>query len=367
MKGRFIFFSILIGTIISFVGSEIIVRLFARKLPDTQWEKSMFCRNTRMNYRFMKPGVSGYQTSIAFPTGIRIKANVHGYRDTEWSEKKNSGKKPILLLGDSFGWGWGCHQDSTIARFFEAELPTHVVYNLCIPGDNLFKQHLRYRYHVDQTGADHVIILNYINDFFDISDQQRKMNETSVQQLYSQDNETLIECDSKSDQRLLEVLNRSYLFRFVNSARNNFRFSPQREKGRLLLDSLFRKGFSPDVELMSDTTSFTEIRSFYRGILQDMSKHHKVTVVHIPPDYQVDEERRLHIERLFPGKNIHPEMINSLLQEVVSGIPNVSLLDFTEEMKQENQKTPLYIELDGHLNERGQRFLGRAIAAHLAG
>lgn len=366
MKLKLVLVSLLIGILFALIFSEIIVRVFARSLPDTNWERALFCRNSRLNYRFMKPGVSGYQTSFAFPSGVWVQANAHGYRDIEWVEKKKSGKRPILLLGDSFGWGWGCHQDSTIPRFIEAQRPDRVVYNLCIPGDNLFRHHLRYRFHVDQTGAEHVVILNYINDFFGILDQQRQMKEARAKNLYALGQGAVIDCDTRADARLTDLFNHSHLFRFVNRARNQFRFSTQRESGRKLLDSLFRIGFSPDVDLMTDTTYYAEIRTFYREILGEITAQHPVTIVHIPPDYQVDAEKRQEIERLFPGKVIRPELINSLLRDVVSGMPNVTLLDVTEAMRAENEKTPLYIKLDGHLNERGQRFIGESIAGHLS-
>lgn len=366
MKAKFVIGSIIVGILFALVFSEIIIRLFAHRLPDSNWERALFCRNARLNYRFMKPGVSGYQSSFAFPAGVKVEANAHGYRDIEWAEKQKTGKKPVLLLGDSFGWGWGCHQDSTIARFIEAQRQDRVVYNLCIPGDNLFRIHLRYRYHADQIGAQHVVIMNYINDFFDILDQQRQMRDARAKNLYAQNRGALIECDTRADAKLTDVLNHSHLFRYVNRTRNSFRFSTRREKGRKLLDSLFRIGFAPDVDLMTDTTYYGEIRTFYREILREISAQRQVTVVHIPPDYQVDAERRREIERLFPGKVIRPELINGLLRDAVSGLPNVSLLDVTDAMRKENERGGLYIKLDGHLNERGQRFIGESIAGHLS-
>lgn len=354
------------GILIALIISEIIVRLFARNLPDTNWERALFCRNDRLNYRFMKPGVSGFQTSFTFPLGVWVKANANGYRDSEWSEKARSGKKPILLLGDSFGWGWGCHQDSMLSRVIETKRTDHVVYNLCIPGDNLFRQHLRYSYHVDQIGAEHVVIMNYINDFFDILGQKRQMNEARAKRLYAKDDRALIQCDIRESAKLRDFLNHSHLFKFVNQTRNSFRLSNRSEKGRKLLDSLYRIGLSSDVELMKDTTNFAVIRSYYREILLDISRHHKVTIVYVPPSYQVDAESRREIERLFPGSDLRPELINEMLRNVVSGIPNVALLDATEEMRKENERRPLYITWDGHLNEHGHRFLGERMAAHLA-
>lgn len=312
----------------------------------------------------MKPGISGYQTSFAFPKGVLVKANTNGYRDEEWPEKKLSGKKALLLLGDSFGWGWGCDQDSMMSRRIE-DKSNYAVYNLCVPGDNLFRHYVRYRNHINQIDAEQVVILNYINDFFDISRQKRLLNAARENDIFSVDQTASIQCDNEPSTKMIDILNYSYLFKFVNGIRNSNRFSLSNERGRKLLDSLFKIGFSPDIEFLTDTSSFPDIRSFYRELLTEIAEKRKVIVVNIPPDYQIDQERYTELSRLFPDKNIDPSITNDLLSGITADIPNLTFLDLTDELKRYHAITPLYIKNDGHLNNRGQVIVGDLISSAL--
>jgi hypothetical protein len=221
---------------------------------------------------------------------------------------------------------------------------------------------VRYRYHIDQIGADQIVILNYINDFFDIMGQVRLLKEAREKKLFSEAQTAIIQCDKASSPKLVDILNYSHLFRFVNEIRNSNKFSSDNERGRKLLDSLFRIGFKPDVDLLTDSTFYPEIRSLYRELLVDIAHKRKVLVVHIPPDYQVDQQRAAELARLFPGVNINPSLINVLLKDVTEGIPNLTFLDLTEEIRKYNTHTKLYIKYDGHLNERGQSVIGGLIS-----
>lgn len=83
-----------------------------------------------------------------------------------------AGKKNILLLGDSYGWGWGVEDDETAAAVLNRQHDEYNTYSLGVPGYGTDQQYLALQrlltehpeYHYDD-----VVVLFYLNDFADVS------------------------------------------------------------------------------------------------------------------------------------------------------------------------------------------------------
>lgn len=65
-----------------------------------------------------------------------VDTNSHGFRGPEWDLSKN--RKNIMVLGDSFAFGWGVQWNETLGQILETELqksdPAYQVINLAVSG-----------------------------------------------------------------------------------------------------------------------------------------------------------------------------------------------------------------------------------------
>lgn len=366
MKLKFVLASILIGLVLSLGLGEMILRVIYDDLPGSDWEKALFCRNASLNYRFMRPNVSGLQTIMEVPGGVSVKANSTGYRDDDWSSPRRKGKRAVLMLGDSFGWGWGCPQDSMASSLLGGLRKELSVYNLCIPGDDMYKEYLRYRFHAKEVGADHLVILCYVNDFFGPDTQEMTIGRSRKEGLFEKYVPGGVQCDTYYSDDYKSYLKKSYLFRYLNNARLSLRNIGSGLGVKTgFMDSLTREGYASDVKFFSDTSFQGKASRLYHSLLSEMSADRKVTVVHIPPIYQVDAEKREQLARLFPGQAIDVSRLPALLRHAVDGLPNVRLVDPSEVFLSEQKKSPMYFQFDGHLNPRGHALLARVIAENL--
>lgn len=88
----------------------------------------------------LNPGYHG-EFDDGFARGV-ISINSKGARD---DEPRADGSNRILLVGDSFAFGYTLDQSETIDAFMETERPERDIYNLGVPGYNLPNQNERLR------------------------------------------------------------------------------------------------------------------------------------------------------------------------------------------------------------------------------
>ena len=100
---------------------------------------------------------------------VLVNHDRHGYRNL--SDPSGAGKGNILVLGDSYGWGWGVQDDqvfSTLAMKMDDRLN---LYNLSIPTYGTDQEYLTlvtFLRENDPYPFDGVILLFYVNDFDDV-------------------------------------------------------------------------------------------------------------------------------------------------------------------------------------------------------
>ena len=91
-----------------------------------------------------------------------------GYRNQ--SPPFVANKKNILLLGDSYGWGWGVEDNETAAAVFNQKNSTANLYNLSVPGYGTDQEWLTLQRFIEQHPNNHyddVVLLLYYNDLED--------------------------------------------------------------------------------------------------------------------------------------------------------------------------------------------------------
>lgn len=73
-----------------------------------------------------RPNVSYHSSRF----DITYETNSRGLRDRERSLERSPGVRRIVVLGDSFTWGWGLHDHEAFPRVLESRLPRTEVVNL---------------------------------------------------------------------------------------------------------------------------------------------------------------------------------------------------------------------------------------------
>lgn len=95
---------------------------------------------------------------------ITIQTNDAGLRDENYPIKRNN-RKRLLVLGDSFVWGWGVAAEKRFTELLEARHPGWEVINAGMSGYSTDQEYLYYteRGHLFQPDA--VLLLLYGNDY----------------------------------------------------------------------------------------------------------------------------------------------------------------------------------------------------------
>ena len=146
-----------------------VLRLFSRRLQNSisylyiqgdrkimQFQKGLGQHSPDLGYTF-KPGTFVF-TEIEFSNEYRV--NSLGVRD---DEAALDGPE-IVLLGDSFGLGWGVDQAQTFIKLLEAKTG-HKTLNTCVPSYGTVREMMMLR-KVDPSGLK-CLILQYCGDDYD--------------------------------------------------------------------------------------------------------------------------------------------------------------------------------------------------------
>lgn len=356
-KTLYTFIVFLLSLAVVVVLSELILRVFVPDMPRDDQTAHFFCRNRALDYRFMIPSVKGAIWSEEFAR-ISVEANSNGYRDAEWSIKKN---KPIMLLGDSFGWGWGCPKDSMIANVLDGQLGNYDIFNLCIPGDGFYNQFYRYKFHKDEINPKHIVLLFYINDLFHAKEQDSLITFAKNSGRFSSESSS-IACDYFYDSGITGKLNKFYLYRFLKRLkyRNGISFSNESRRKAVL-----KTGFKDDVLLLTNSAVFERSLDKYENFISEISTDLRLTIVYIPPVYQLDTSKQKELLDLFELKTIGTEQIRNGIREVSLNLQNVDFIDLTDFLETKHHQSPMYFMNDGHLNSRGQRAVGLYLSKQL--
>lgn len=111
-----------------------------------------------------QPGQEGIFETPQFRTTVQI--NRKGLRDREHSYKRQDNSSRILILGDSFAWGYGVEAPERFSEQLEAELDIEVI-NGGVSGYSTDQELLWYRHEGTKYDTDLVILVFTGNDVGD--------------------------------------------------------------------------------------------------------------------------------------------------------------------------------------------------------
>ncbi|MBC8180883.1 SGNH/GDSL hydrolase family protein [candidate division KSB1 bacterium] len=244
--------------------------------------------------------------------------NAQGFRDTKDFDGIDliSGKKRIMILGDSFTFGFLLKADENIPSLLQAKLnENYDVFNFGMNGfgiDQMYLAYLQYKDIIDP----HIVILNFIDD-----DALRVIDAYRFVEQLNKPSFTVIDeklvprtCMLSGQRNFNEIMSKSILFSF----------------------------------LMREIYFFTEakpvVNHLFREMDQDINKRGgKFVVMRIPT----------------PDNDNALEKLRRWLYNIDSNMErsNITYLDPVGEIKKlPNWKTDYYFS-DGHINAKGNEFL----------
>jgi len=109
------------------------------------------------------PLSNGSFSSYGFDTKVRI--NSKGFRGQETNYTRDGKFKRIVVLGDSFVWGFGVQEDEMFTSRMEKQIPNLEIVNLGVSGYSTDQELLLYQEEGRKYEADLVVLLVAGNDF----------------------------------------------------------------------------------------------------------------------------------------------------------------------------------------------------------
>lgn len=116
---------IIISTIFALFMSEIALRLIGLKPLYVSPERDRFWKYDPLLGWAHQPGQEGIFETPQFRTLVRI--NENGLRDREHSYERQNEIERILVLGDSFAWGYGVEESERFSQRLEEALGAEVI------------------------------------------------------------------------------------------------------------------------------------------------------------------------------------------------------------------------------------------------
>lgn len=152
--------------------SEIALRIIGFEPLYVSPERDRFWRYDAQLGWAHEPGQEGIFETPQFRTVVRI--NEKGLRDREHSYKRQNDSKRILVLGDSFAWGYGVEEQQRFSQLLEPSLGVEVI-NAGVSGYSTDQELLWYRNEGIKYDADLVILVLAGND---VGDNERNLVST---------------------------------------------------------------------------------------------------------------------------------------------------------------------------------------------
>jgi len=158
------------GCILLIVPAEFAARLFLPALAPTREERVKFWRYDELLGWSHTPNQHGCVNHRDFSVEVTI--NSHGLRDSEYTLDRKD-KKRMLILGDSFGWGFGVEQSERFSEVIESAHPDWEIINASVSGYGTDQQFLYLRERGMAFKADAVLLLFCDNDLTNNLDDEQ--------------------------------------------------------------------------------------------------------------------------------------------------------------------------------------------------
>jgi hypothetical protein len=160
------------STLFALLLSEIALRLMGFDPLYVSPERDRFWKYDSLLGWAHEPGQEGIFETPQFRTAVRI--NEKGLRDSEHSYKRQNDIERILVLGDSFAWGYGVEESERFSQLLEETLGVEVI-NAGVSGYSTDQELLWYENEGIKYETDLVILVMAGND---VSDNEQQLVST---------------------------------------------------------------------------------------------------------------------------------------------------------------------------------------------
>jgi lysophospholipase L1-like esterase len=159
--------------------AELAVRVLYAEWASTQWSSvrkddgGPWVYDPLLGWS-LQPGYEG--RFVASDFSIAVSVNGDGIRDDEYSLQRTD-RSRMLVLGDSFAWGWGVEHEQRFSELLEARNSGWEIVNAAVPGYGTDQIYLYLREKGIAYRPDVILLLFYYNDFVaNVAPQQYDYN-----------------------------------------------------------------------------------------------------------------------------------------------------------------------------------------------
>lgn len=329
---------------------ELVVRFNQKDIPrrDNEYEK-YYKYDKLLGWAGIPFKQGGFQTEGSL-THIRL--NSRGFRDRKHDERTREGKKRVLLLGDSFTWGYGVEFDEIFFDRIQEKDPSYEFINIAHCGYGIDQEYLL----LDSEGGgykpDAVLLMFVLNDFayitqnsahghqkpyFDIKDNMPELKNVPVPR---NANVAAEKPEEKVKFNRKYLYNHSMLFKLFEDARKDFQYRLGIKKAEEFYES-------SDPRWILGTKIMEEIKLYCdnNGI--------KLLIAVIP--------NKLQLYTFYDSGNPQ-HMIEEFCRE--RSIPCLNMLPPFRD-KFAGDKEELYFDYDPHWNIKGHIFAAKLVEEFL--
>ena len=315
----------------------------------------------------LKSLVDTRHLSVFDEWNVSVKTNSFGLRDQEYTTELNGSKKKILLLGDSFTFGYGVEQEDTYANLLEKLLgDNYVVINAGYADgyspdtEYIYLKEKGLKFNPD------VLLLGFFvgNDIDDVGsndlvgDDKGLPKKIVSNNFYIDENNRLRAKYNSSIDHNESILYKIKLFLNYNLhsyifLKDKLRpiYSKLTKDESILENSIYGNKYGEDLELLWEKTQ--NILLEMNSIMKNQGKD--FIIVLIPKREQFYEEK----DDTYNFSNPNQKLINFGRD---NGIPIIDLLPY---FKQHPNNFNLYFKKDGHWNSGGHKFAAEKIYEEL--
>ena len=299
--------------------------------------------------------IPNYQATLeSWDSKVKVASNSHGFRDREYAIQKPTGVKRVVVLGDSFTWGWGIEQQETFTEVAENTLSGVEFLNLGHMGYGTAQEYLLLKKLGLKFSPDLTVVAFYPNDIDNTSGREGIRPKFVVSEgtltLERKPNPLPVE------QTLKMKLKDHFLFySFIDYRIALLKHSWKTPTIWAGGKKYFFKNFLNE---MQETWDVVE------ALLLEIDRvtNHRLLILYVPHRLQIEENRYREELRasLLEEYEIDVMLVNTLLEKF-SEDHDIPFLDLTPTLRIENKKAPVYFEHDGHWSPRGHKVAGEKL------
>jgi lysophospholipase L1-like esterase len=333
---------IIISTLFALTLSEIALRLIGVKPLYVSPERDHFWKYDPLLGWAHEPGQEGIFETPQFRTVVRI--NDNGLRDRPHSYNRQNDIERIVVLGDSFAWGYGVEESERFSQLLEKSLDVEVI-NAGVSGYSTDQELLWYKNEGIKYETDLVIVELAGND---VSDNERQL----VSTVYYKPKFVLEEDQLVPTNYPVPKTSAQGKFIYALSQRSALVYFLVQRYFDLL--SLYRNAKVDSHHTNSPVHGISAEREDFKltiallDEIRNIAKSRKAKFMIVATDRWWDS----------PSSETYPDFINALRTEGFLVLDVESMPGFDPEV--------MLIPNDGHWNQAGHKFVADEIQAFIA-